>query len=124
MRRSALPRCLTLCILQGASEDAPPKKEKVDKGNENYQKVKEVRPFSQAFSPLWAGSISTKSTKHLSISPRGRGWRFSRPSSLLSGLIGGGGASCGAVVYGFTSGGFCRSEYCLKVRTNDIQPLK
>lgn len=33
---------LTLCILQGASEDITPKKEKPEKGNENYQKVKEV----------------------------------------------------------------------------------
>uniref|UniRef100_A0A4W6FS01 Inositol 1,4,5-trisphosphate receptor n=1 Tax=Lates calcarifer TaxID=8187 RepID=A0A4W6FS01_LATCA len=31
--------CLTLCILQGPSEEATPKKEK---GNENYQQVKEI----------------------------------------------------------------------------------
>ena len=33
---------MSVCTLQGASEDAPPKKEKLEKGNENYQKVKEV----------------------------------------------------------------------------------
>lgn len=52
--RRARPRttcrmCLTLCMLQGASEDAPPKKEKVDKGNENYQKVKEVSISTSIF---------------------------------------------------------------------------
>ena len=36
-------RCLTLCVLQGLSEEAPPKKDKQEKGNENYNKVKEVR---------------------------------------------------------------------------------
>lgn len=49
MEHLDLHKLLTLCILQGALEDAPPKKEKLDKGNENYQKVKEVRLFSQAF---------------------------------------------------------------------------
>ncbi|XP_010772190.1 inositol 1,4,5-trisphosphate receptor type 3-like, partial [Notothenia coriiceps] len=33
---------VSVCTLQGASEDTPPKKEKLEKGNENYQKVKEI----------------------------------------------------------------------------------
>lgn len=36
-------RCLTVCVLQGASEGTSQRKEKVEKGNENYQNVKEVR---------------------------------------------------------------------------------
>lgn len=111
--RSALPRtlcrcCLTLCILQGASEDAPPKKEKVDKGNENYQKVKEVRPFSQAFS--FVGWFHLLDLLHQTPVNQSIWVGHTFYFILLLFIFGGGGASCGAVVYGFTSGGFYCSE--------------
>lgn len=107
--RSALPRtlcrcCLTLCILQGASEDAPAKKEQVDKGNENYQKVKEVRPFSQAFSWFSLLDLLHQTPLNQAIWV-GHAFYFNL-LLLLSSFILAVGASCGAVVYGFTSGGF------------------
>lgn len=41
--------CHTVSVLQGASEEATPKKDKLEKSNENYQKVKEVRSASSLF---------------------------------------------------------------------------
>ncbi|TDH11017.1 hypothetical protein EPR50_G00081930 [Perca flavescens] len=40
-QRERRAESLTVCLLQGASEDATPKKDK-EKGNENYQKVKAI----------------------------------------------------------------------------------
>ncbi|CAK6983752.1 inositol 1%2C4,5-trisphosphate receptor type 3, partial [Scomber scombrus] len=34
--------CLTVCVLQGALEETTPKKDKLEKSNENYQNVKEI----------------------------------------------------------------------------------
>lgn len=76
--------CLTLCVLQGASEKATPKKDMQEKGNENYQKVKEVRRPPGALSwlcvvvfgsplALWCFSGPTD---HLPINPWGRARSF------------------------------------------------
>lgn len=68
--------CLTLCILQGASEDITPKKEKPEKGNENYQKVKEVRTLAflqeHFYSTPPSLCESALPRNHLSINPCGQ----------------------------------------------------
>lgn len=70
-RKTTAYAVLPCCILQGASEDASPKKEKLDKGNENYQKVKEVRTLV----PLQELSCSFRceSARLTPINPCGRG---------------------------------------------------
>lgn len=64
--------CFTLCILQGASEDITPKKEKPEKGNENYQKVKEVGTLA-LYPPLLLLCECALPRKDLSIIPCGQG---------------------------------------------------
>lgn len=82
MTRPVCRCCLTLCVLQGASEDAPAKKEKVAKGSGNYHKVKEVRapffhnqrfPFAGGFNLLDLLHTTTCQSRHTGgacVSPR------------------------------------------------------